>query len=142
MESIFCDVCGAALQGRQRRFCSRGCKNRDTNNRHQSYSSQQERGLSRKLELINACGGRCSRCGYARNIAALSWHHLDPGQKAFSLDVRSLSNRNRDAIHAELRKCLLLCANCHAEAHFPELDMASVQHLGGRRVHSPAVDIE
>ncbi|QNN45370.1 hypothetical protein H9L17_08995 [Thermomonas brevis] len=142
MESESCHVCGAVLHGRQRRFCSRICKNRDTNNRHQTYSSQQERGLARKLELVEVCGGKCSRCGYARNMAALSWHHLDPELKAFNLDVRSLSNRNRDAIDAELRKCILLCANCHAEAHFPELDMSSVQRLRKKSDHSSGFDIE
>lgn len=142
MKSESCVICGDALQGRQRRFCSRHCKNRDTNNRHQTYSSQQARGLARKLELILACGGKCSRCGYARNVAALSWHHLDPELKAFNLDVRSLSNRNREAIDAELRKCILLCANCHAETHFPELGMDSVQRLKKKLDHSPVLDIE
>ena len=142
MKSEPCSVCGTPLRGRQRRFCSRTCKNRDTNNRHQTYSSQQARGLARKLELIEACGGKCSRCGYARNMAALSWHHLDPKRKAFNLDVRSLSNRNRDAIDAELRKCILLCANCHAETHFPELDEGSVRQRRKTRDHSSAGDIE
>ncbi|HSD17513.1 MAG TPA: hypothetical protein VLC71_09705 [Thermomonas sp.] len=142
MKSESCDVCAKVLLGRQRRFCSRTCKNRDTNHRHQSYSSQQTRGLARKLELIVACGGKCNRCGYARNLAALAWHHLDPALKTFNLDVRSLSNRNREAIDDELRKCILLCANCHAETHFPELDMGSALRIGSMRDHSSAVDIE
>ena len=142
MKSESCAVCAKTLSGRQRRFCSRSCKNRDTNNRHQSYSSQQTRGLARKLELIVICGGKCNRCGYARNLAALTWHHLDPALKTFNLDVRSLSNRNRDAIDEELRKCILLCANCHAETHFPELDMQSAHGIQAMRDHSTAVDIE
>ena len=142
MKSESCAVCAKTLSGRQRRFCSRSCKNRDTNNRHQSYSSQQTRGLARKLELIVICGGKCNRCGYARNLAALTWHHLDPALKTFNLDVRSLSNRNRDAIDDELRKCILLCANCHAETHFPELDMESVHRVQPICTQSIAIDIE
>ncbi|MEF9978421.1 MAG: hypothetical protein RR969_10825 [Thermomonas sp.] len=142
MKSESCRVCGNALQGRQRRFCCRNCKNRDTNNRHQTYQSQQARGLARKVELILACGGKCSRCGYARNIAALTWHHLDPKLKAFNLDVRSLSNRNRESIDIELGKCVLLCANCHAETHFPELDMESVHRVQPICTQSIAIDIE
>lgn len=142
MKSESCAVCAKALLGRQRRFCSRSCKNRDTNNRHQSYSSQQTRGLARKLELIVACGGKCNRCGYARNLAALTWHHLDPALKTFNLDVRSLSNRNREAIDDELRKCILLCANCHAETHFPDLDMDSSSNMQQIRNHFATADIE
>lgn len=119
-----CVVCGTRLQGRQRRFCSRACKNRDTNNRHQSYSSQQTRGLQRKLRLVMAAGGCCSECGYDRNLAALTWHHLDPKRKSFQLDLRSLSNRSERDIARELAKCVLLCANCHAEMHAPRLNIA------------------
>jgi hypothetical protein len=122
MESVeACVTCGEILAGRQKRFCSRRCKNADTNHRHQSYLAQSKRGLGRKEELLAAAGGRCTRCGYGRNLAALTWHHLDPERKKFSLDLRSLSNRSIDEIHAELAKCIVLCANCHAETHFPHL---------------------
>jgi len=114
-------VCGRELRGRQRRFCGLQCKNADTNNRSQSYARQQGRGLERKPALIGEAGGACTRCGYDRNLAALTWHHLDPAAKSFHLDLRSLSNRTARAIRRELAKCILLCANCHAEAHFPSL---------------------
>ncbi|MGQ4660435.1 hypothetical protein [Lysobacter sp. F6437] len=118
-----CVECGQPLQGRQRRFCSLTCKNRDTNNRHQNYASQQARGLRRKLQLIDEAGGCCTACGYKRNFAALTWHHRDPAAKAFALDVRAMSNRSETEIRAEVAKCVLLCANCHAEVHFPSLSI-------------------
>ena len=115
-----CAICGKRLDGRQRKYCSRQCKNAGTNSRYQSYLSQQARGLIRKVEFVAAAGGKCIRCGYDRNRAALAWHHIDPAQKSFSLDLRALSNRSRQAIEAEMAKCILLCANCHAEEHFPQ----------------------
>lgn len=129
-----CVVCDDALSGRQRRFCSRDCKNKDTNTRHQSYACQQARGLRRKWQLIVAAGGRCTRCGYRKNLAALTWHHIDPAGKSFNLDVRALSNRSHAEIEAEVTKCILLCANCHAETHFPELTPAAmeVKNVNGR----------
>ncbi|HEU4774837.1 MAG TPA: hypothetical protein VFS82_10030 [Lysobacter sp.] len=124
MESeTVCVGCARLLTGRQRRFCSRSCKNRDTNNRHQNYLSQQARGLGRKIKLIAEAGGCCTTCGYKRNLAALTWHHKDPSRKTFSLDLRSLSNRSHAEIRAEIEKCVLLCANCHAETHFPALSI-------------------
>jgi hypothetical protein len=122
MKSIMqCAVCSGPLSGRQKRFCSRHCKNADTNNRHQSYLAQSMRGLRRKQELLEKAGGRCSVCGYDRNLAALTWHHLDPMLKRFSLDLRSLSNRSAAEIEIEVSKCVVLCANCHAETHFLNL---------------------
>jgi hypothetical protein len=115
-----CIVCKRPLCGRQRRFCSRRCKNADTNNRHQNYAAQKTRGMRRKIELLGQRGTRCSTCGYDRNLAALSWHHVDPRKKSFSLDLRSLSNRSEAEIHSEAAKCVVLCLNCHAETHFPE----------------------
>jgi hypothetical protein len=125
MPTPSCHVCASALTGRQRRYCSRHCKNADTNNRHQSYVAQVARGLARKKELLGQFGGKCTRCGYSRNSAALVWHHIDGSHKAFELDIRSLSNRSAAAVAAEAAKCILLCANCHAEVHWPQFTNAT-----------------
>ena len=114
-----CATCGRPLSGRQRRFCGRECKNRDTNNRHQNYLAQQRRGLSRKLSAMKERGMRCERCGYSRNWAAMAWHHIDPTMKRFDLDLRAFSNRSELDLGAEIARCQLLCANCHAETHNP-----------------------
>jgi hypothetical protein len=118
-KSSSCIVCGSRLQGRQTRFCSITCKN----DFHQGYENQKRRGLQRKLELVRAKGGRCSICGYRKNLAALAFHHLDSGEKDFKLDMRSLSNRKLEPTLKELDKCILVCHNCHAELHNPRLDL-------------------
>ena len=132
MKAVRCVTCQADLIGRQRRFCSLRCKNADTNHRHQSYVSQQQRGLERKLRLVAEAGGKCVRCGYDRNLAALVWHHVHPSEKRFQLDLRSLSNRGERNIRDELGKCILVCGNCHAEIHSPGMDMALLQNKQGR----------
>jgi len=115
-------MCGTALSGRQRRFCSKACKNRCS----QGYDKQQDRGLKRKLQLVLQMGGKCSVCGYARNLSALTFHHSDSVGKAFGLDLRALSNRTLEASLAELQKCILVCANCHAEIHNPHLMLSEL----------------
>lgn len=115
-----CSICGKSLIGKQTLFCSSKCKNVS----HQSYPAQKKRGLERKLYLVRKLGGKCSECGYATNLAALAFHHL--GGKEFQLDMRSLSNRKTDPIFAEVAKCKLLCHNCHAETHNPDLDLAKL----------------
>lgn len=65
-----------------------------------------------KVILVREAGGRCSLCGYDRCIAALAFHHLDPADKRFGISrLGSSLGRAR----AEAAKCVLLCANCHAE---------------------------
>src|SRR5205085_189120 len=114
-----CSVCNELLSGRQRVFCSQRCKNSATNNKHQNYVSQQRRGNERRSKLISIKGDRCEICGYARNQAALSFHHLQPSEKSFQIDLRKCSNSSWDRLLAEVAKCQLLCLNCHAEVHNP-----------------------
>ena len=113
---INCTICGKTLKGRQMLFCSIKCKNQA----HQCYPNQKKRGMERKNQLINKLGGKCAICGYKRNSAALTFHHQNPAKKRFKLDVRSLSNRTYSKIESEIKKCILVCHNCHAEIHNPQ----------------------
>ncbi len=67
-----------------------------------------------KLALIEAAGGACRLCGYDRYAGALQFHHVDPKDKAFAIADRGVA-RSLERALAEARKCVLLCANCHAE---------------------------
>lgn len=66
-----------------------------------------------KRALVAELGGACSRCGYARAIEALHFHHVDPATKRFGLG-RAMSS-SMESLREEAAKCILLCANCHAE---------------------------
>lgn len=118
---IVCKICEKKLEGKQSLYCSLKCKN----SAHQSYSHQKIRGLKRKIEIVQQFGGKCSLCGYNKNLSALTFHHKDPEKKNFKLDVRSLSNRKMDKIENELKQCILVCHNCHSEIHHPQHDLAS-----------------
>jgi hypothetical protein len=67
-----------------------------------------------KEMLVLEAGGNCQICGYDRYAGALQFHHLDPSEKSFALARRGLA-MSIDLARAEVRKCVLLCANCHAE---------------------------
>jgi hypothetical protein len=112
-----CENCQIDLSGKQKKWCSSKCKCSVANFKHQNYQSQQERGRSRKRDLIKMKGGGCEICGYKKSMAALCFHHLDPSDKKFELDIRNLSNRRWDYILDEAFKCQLLCSNCHMEIH-------------------------
>jgi transposase-like protein len=82
----------------------------------------------RKLKriLIEEAGGACALCGYARFPAALQFHHIDPSMKEFALSRKGVT-RSLARAREEARKCVLLCANCHAEVEggFAQLPLRS-----------------
>jgi 5-methylcytosine-specific restriction endonuclease McrA len=61
-------------------------------------------------------GGRCQLCGYNKCTSAFEFHHIDPHQKDFDISMNGLT-RAWSKVRAELRRCVLLCANCHREIH-------------------------
>jgi transposase-like protein len=67
-----------------------------------------------KAILVEEAGGACRLCGYAKCVAALEFHHLDPATKSFGLAVAGVTRRI-GKMRAEAAKCVLLCSNCHAE---------------------------
>lgn len=80
--------------------------------------------------LVGEAGGKCRLCGYTRHSAALQFHHVDPSTKSFGLGVRGIT-RSIDKLREEAAKCVLLCANCHAEveAGVAELPVKSPESM-------------
>lgn len=64
--------------------------------------------------LVEEAGGSCVICGYAGSPSALEFHHLNPLEKVFQLSIRGRTV-GIDKLRTEARKCVLLCATCHAE---------------------------
>ena len=76
---------------------------------------QYRRRKERRGKVILLAGGCCIRCGYDKCIRALSFHHRDPATKRFPLNTRVLQSHSWDEILEEVKKCDLLCLNCHME---------------------------
>ena len=76
-----------------------------------------ERDKNRKIKeyLVKLAGGKCCRCGYDKCIAALDFHHRDPNEKEFTMGEKVA---DLDALVEEIKKCDLLCVNCHREEHY------------------------
>ena len=68
-----------------------------------------------KAAAIKYLGGKCVSCGWQGNQAAFQFHHLDSDKKDFI--IGNVANKRWDLIKNELKKCILLCANCHAIKH-------------------------
>ena len=74
-----------------------------------------ERRFAIKIAALEAKGGKCIRCGYCECSQALTFHHLDPKLKAFA--ISGAHCRSEKIIEDELRKCVVLCQNCHHGLH-------------------------
>lgn len=102
-----CSVCGRVYyMNRRRGHSATRCNSCIRNSHWREHRSR----------MIAYLGGRCSRCGYDRCEAALQFHHRDPETKA-AFPLNSSHNRRWEIVRGELDKCVLLCANCHAELH-------------------------
>ncbi len=83
-------------------------------NRVEIYNTKIKRLKKIKIDLINVLGGKCSRCGYNKCVSALEFHHL--GDKEDNI-AHIIKNKSKEKALKEVKKCILLCANCHREVH-------------------------
>lgn len=65
-------------------------------------------------KAVKALGGKCQICGYDNHISVLDFHHIDPKTKLFGISSGGFS-RSWANVEAEIKKCILVCANCHRE---------------------------
>ena len=70
----------------------------------------------RKINLINVLGGKCQICGFNSFPDALEFHHEDPNEKDYGLASKGTCHDIETDLN-EVRKCFLLCANCHRGIH-------------------------
>lgn len=75
-------------------------------------AAQRRKGLRERA--VAHLGGKCAICGYNKSLNAFDFHHVDPLEKDFTISDRMTS---WEAIEPELKKVVLLCANCHREVH-------------------------
>lgn len=73
-----------------------------------------------KRRIVAAMGGKCQCCGYDKCIESLDLHHKDPNEKEFAFGAMRASPVKWEKIVVELRKCVLVCRNCHGEIHHAE----------------------
>jgi hypothetical protein len=73
---------------------------------------------SKKIKAINFLGGECECCG-ENNFFKLEFHHLDSEKKEFN--INELKSGRWSIIELEIKKCILVCRNCHTEIHYNDV---------------------
>ena len=69
-----------------------------------------------KDRMVKAMGGKCVCCGYNKCTAALSFHHCS-GKKELGFGKVMAHPVAWERLAIELKKCVLVCNNCHSEIH-------------------------
>jgi hypothetical protein len=72
------------------------------------------------------CTLKCTQCGFS-HPAALDFHHEDPNEKEGNIH-RLIGNGQFKKAVEEIKKCIVLCANCHRIHHHDEKS-AKIQAL-------------
>jgi hypothetical protein len=107
----FCKKCGKKLSYNNKSGFCKKCKP-PAKTKSECVTDYRRK---RKKVLIDLKGGKCEICGYNKSIWALHFHHLDNEKKDFKISSSNPRKIEKDI--QEVEKCILVCANCHAELH-------------------------
>lgn len=138
---VTCQVDGCENPAKTRRYCNKhylriwkyGCHamTKEESTRRRRAATQKAAGQSitpgykwgdkvtkqqKKLVAIGLLGGECAHCGLRTDqLCVYDFHHINPGEK--DTGVTNLLESGWKKIEKELKKCILLCANCHRIEH-------------------------
>lgn len=92
-------------------------QNHYVNNKEKYLNNNSKRRLNirefiERVKKISKC-----KCGESRHWV-LDFHHLN--DKKFNIAKMSSYGCSISAIKVEMRKCVILCANCHRDLHYKE----------------------
>jgi hypothetical protein len=98
----------------KREYCRR--------NREPRYQYKISRGHKLKARLIKLKSSKCQDCGTqynGKNGSIFHFHHLDASTKLFNIGGK-LTVLAWSKILEEVKKCVMICGNCHALRHCEE----------------------
>ena len=99
--------------------------------KQKSLNRQLKNRFKRKYYYKMLLGGKCFNCGYNKCMDALQFHHINPATKKFMISEviwhpNKTGNASEKEIEAEIKKCKLVCANCHYEIHSKNISMEEI----------------
>ena len=72
-----------------------------------------------KARAVKMLGGKCAHCGLVTDVLAVyDFHHTDPKKKKANIGTLIKEGATDRVLQRELKKCILLCKNCHAMLHY------------------------
>lgn len=97
---------------------------------HKNYDNNklkfQERRTKFKTErqkFLDSFKKKCYLCDETFN-RCLEFHHLNKDEKQFN--ISTMKELSLNLIIDELKKCIVLCANCHRKVHYKQITLSNV----------------
>jgi hypothetical protein len=84
---------------------------------NKSHTDRVSKGKKKRRDFVKELKieAGCFLCGYKKTSAALHYHHLKPEDKEFDISWGVNKQLTEEKLLKEIEKCVILCANCHAE---------------------------
>ena len=113
-----CTKCGKILPITEFNWRSKakGTRRSECKYCHSDYMKQKYQEKKNIVQSIkSSCS--CAKCGDTRGYV-LDFHHINPEEKEDSIARLTSNNSKLDRVYDEIKKCVVLCANCHREFHY------------------------
>ena len=119
MKVKVCTKCGRELPLDQFnwREKSKGTRRSECKKCHSDFMKNRYKQKKSEIQDLKI-GLKCAKCGYNKCGASLEFHHINPEEKDEKVARMMTNNYNLDIVKEEIKKCIVLCANCHHEFHF------------------------
>lgn len=119
METKICTKCNKELpiDNFSFRNKSKGTRRADCKQCHGQYMKDKYQENKKKLQEVKS-NMSCIKCKESRGYV-LDFHHLNPEEKEYTVSHMVANHYNFDnlEIQNEIKKCVVMCANCHREWH-------------------------
>lgn len=121
METKICTKCGKELPLDQFNWRDKlkGTRRADCKQCHNNYMKAKYQEKKETIQDIKA-ELKCQKCGYDKCSEALEFHHINPKEKDGEIARMISNNYSLDKVKDEMKKCIILCSNCHREFHYYE----------------------
>ena len=118
METKICTKCGRELPIDQFNFRSKakGTRRSECKECHTAYMRQKYQEKKQEIQELKSQYS-CAKCGDNRGYV-LDFHHIDPSQKENTIARMTANRYELNKVYDEIKKCVVLCANCHREFHY------------------------
>jgi hypothetical protein len=84
------------------------------------YQKRRRYIFQRKIRKYKKMIGKCDLCGWNKHTEILQFHHKNKSIKKFKFSTGHLGSHSWDSIEKEIKKCILICPNCHNWIHYKE----------------------
>ncbi len=107
---VFCRKC--VMPRRRERWANWASRNPEREAQIQKVNKVRRRLRNKAFVLGYLKTHPCSKCGIA-DVRVLQFDHISGKTKVNCVSIMVNTNKTIEAIHNEIKKCRVLCANCH-----------------------------